>query len=106
MGGKCPPFFLEKEKEMCSSTNKLVILLTVIGFMALGSWVPASGFSAREKVGEEVYETFETNHPYTGREIAWEKVITSPGASYISIHFANGRLCGNLKPGRKIRLQV
>lgn len=91
-GANASHCFLEKEKEMCSSTNKLVILLTVIGFVALGSWMPpassASGFSAREKAGEEVYETFETDHPYTGREIAWEKVITSPGAGYISIHFA------------------
>jgi hypothetical protein len=40
------------------------------------------------KVGEEVEQTFETPHPYTGKGVVWEQEFNWPGAGYISIHFS------------------
>ncbi len=44
--------------------------------------------SSRIKAGEEVYETHETIHPYSRTAGVWERKLSWPNASYISVHFA------------------
>lgn len=42
----------------------------------------------RIQVGQEVYETYETAHPYEGSGVVWERTFQSTNATYIRIHFA------------------
>lgn len=58
----------------------LVMLLLAVGTTSLFSLV---------KVGEEVCESFQTEHPYRGGNgVTLEKVYHWPNAGYISIHFS------------------
>jgi hypothetical protein len=61
----------------------LFIVTLVLGFSSID-------LSAKVTVGEHVFETVDTPHPYAPKKgIAFEKVFHYPEAGYIAIHFSN-----------------
>lgn len=76
--------------------------LTVFMLCAVFMWAfsPIS-LNAQVKVGQEVLETFQTEHPYAAkRGVAWEKFFTYPNSAYIAIHFSKF----NLNPGDYVEI--
>ena len=51
----------------------------------VGAKIPEA--CSRIQVGEEVFETYETAHPYEGTGNIWERSFHWTDASYITIHF-------------------
>jgi len=47
-----------------------------------------SPYTSRVIIGDEIQETHETLHPYTGTGVVWEEEFSWQDASYISIHFS------------------
>lgn len=65
--------------------KKIFTVCLMMAFLAIGS----NSLFAAVRVGEEVVQTFETQHPYEGKKgVVWEEEISYPNAGYISIHFS------------------
>lgn len=69
---------------------------TIAGtLLLLGSLLPAEGFAAGLRVGEEIPFDAGTAHPYQGSpgpEPAWSVRLDHPGATYLAVHFARFEL--------------
>lgn len=61
----------------------VITMLVVLAF----TFSP-SNLVAKVKVGEEIYEAYETSHPYTGKGLVWQQKFYWPEAGYIAIHFS------------------
>jgi lysyl endopeptidase len=75
--------------------RKLLTFFVIVMFLSLGS----TCLYSRVTVGEHVFETVNSPHPYPGRTV-WEHVFHSPNAGYISIHFSRF----DLKPGDHLEI--
>ena len=73
------------------------LALLVLAAANVNGYTIMSGFktieepinSSRITIGEEIYEIHQSQHPYNGTGIVWEKEFSWQDASYISIHFAD-----------------
>jgi len=74
--------------------DKLKFVFIIILFLSLSPGdilnrkAIANGLPQAHQVGEEVYDMYETPHPYEGSGIVWKQTFSSLNAGYISIHFA------------------
>jgi parallel beta-helix repeat protein len=62
----------------------LMILTVMLLIFTMGS----TCIFSKIQVGEEVIESYETPHPYTGEGVVWEQEFHWPDAGYIAIHFS------------------
>ncbi len=63
--------------------------LTILMVMFLVFTISPTCIFSKIQVGEEVIETYETPHPYTGKGLVWEQEFYWPDAGYIAVHFSN-----------------
>ncbi len=69
----------------------LLIVWCILAFLFFG----ADMLVSKVKVGEEVLETYETQHPYPSKKgVVWEQTFNYPGAAYIAVHFSHFHLAG------------
>ncbi|MCP5108940.1 MAG: PKD domain-containing protein [bacterium] len=65
--------------------KKIFVMCVVVALLAMMSSTP---LFSKVKVGEEVVERFETEHPYEGKKgVVWEQEFHYPEAGYIAVHF-------------------
>ncbi len=80
----------------------------IVALFVLTFTVAPTSLLSMVKVGEEVLDSYETPHPYTGRGLVWQQEFHWPDAGYISLHFtdfdlAKGDVVVISSPGGKVR---
>jgi len=70
------------------------LLIVIFSFFTLATFGQSEKI---KKVGEEIFKTYETPHPYlgtkkVGEEVVWSEEVVHNGASYIAVHFSKVQL--------------
>jgi hypothetical protein len=80
-----PEEMTKKVIKIGGRTMKKFLCVLFMGLLIVGS----TGVFSKVKVGQEVLERFETQHPYPAEKgVVFEKSFYYPNAGYIAIHFS------------------